>query len=146
MNLTVQKYSKINKSSRKTRLAAADKWFSIYIRLRDSKQGVIRCITCNSIKSWRNIDCGHYQKRSKMSTRYDEENCHAQCRACNQYHSGRDDIFARNIDLKCGADTAETLRIKAKKLKKYTNIELYLIEQEYREKALKLAESIGIEL
>lgn len=128
----------------------ADKWFSIFIRLRDASfGGMVRCITCGNFKFWKSgdLDCGHYQKRGNFATRYDERNCAAQCRKCNRYHSGRDDIFAIRIDERHGPGTAERLRILAgQKGGKWTKLDFELKAAEYREKAKSIAGNRGVEL
>lgn len=60
-----------------------DRWFSLYIRLRDSDaNGYSRCISCGKPVYWKEADCGHFINRRHMNTRYDERNCNLQCRNC----------------------------------------------------------------
>ena len=60
-----------------------DTVFSKYIRLRDAMpSGTFRCISCGKIKTLDQADCGHYFSRTHMSTRFDEDNCNAECRYC----------------------------------------------------------------
>lgn len=60
-----------------------DKVFSQYIRLRDAMpSGVFRCISCGQIKPIGKADCGHFYSRRHMSTRFDEDNCNAECSYC----------------------------------------------------------------
>lgn len=62
-----------------------DHIFSQYIRLRDSKNGYCKCITCGEIKFWEKdkMQCGHYISRRILITRFDELNCNTQCENCN---------------------------------------------------------------
>ena len=62
-----------------------DKVFSQYIRLRDSdKYGIATCITCGKKGDWKyDMQNGHYIPRNILITRFDEDNCHAQCPSCN---------------------------------------------------------------
>lgn len=63
--------------------AKLDKEFSLFIRLRDCMpNGYFRCISCGQIKPFEQADCGHYFSRTHLSTRFDENNCHAECRHC----------------------------------------------------------------
>ncbi len=62
--------------------AKLDKVFSEYIRKRDTRNGVFKCISCGRILPYEQADCGHYINRKHMSTRFDEMNCNAQCRSC----------------------------------------------------------------
>lgn len=60
-----------------------DRIFSLYIRLRDvMPNGYVRCIACGQIKSFEDVDCGHFHSRRHMATRFNEDNCHAECRYC----------------------------------------------------------------
>ena len=60
-----------------------DRIFSLYIRLRDvMPNGYVRCISCGQIKSFEDVDCGHFHSRRHMATRFSEDNCHAECRYC----------------------------------------------------------------
>ena len=135
-------------SSKKAAKATANKWFSRFIRLRDvDKSGVCRCITCGAPHHWKNIDCGHFQKSRFTNTRYDEENCHAQCRKCNSFEGGRDFEYGREIDRKLGEGTAERLFHKAHQrsagMKKF---DYEMKAEEYREKAKQIASEKGIEI
>lgn len=63
--------------------ATLDRWFSLYIRLRDSDaNGFGRCISCGKLVHYKEADCGHFINRQHMNTRYDERNCNLQCRSC----------------------------------------------------------------
>ena len=63
--------------------AKLDKEFSLFIRLRDAMpNGYFRCISCGQIKPFTQADCGHYFSRTHLATRFDENNCHAECRHC----------------------------------------------------------------
>ena len=60
-----------------------DKVFSAYIRLRDAMQsGYFKCISCGQIKPFEQADCGHFFSRKNMSVRFDEDDCHAECKYC----------------------------------------------------------------
>jgi hypothetical protein len=77
------------KSERAKWKAAADKWFSEFIRLRDSDEfGRVTCVTCSHRGHWRELQCGHWITRGHEATRFDEQNCNTQCRGCN-YNGGK---------------------------------------------------------
>ncbi len=70
------------------------KWFSLYVRLRDSDgNGDCRCITCGRSKHYKNMDAGHYVPRAYMECKYDEKNVHAQCAYCNRNQRGGMEIM-----------------------------------------------------
>lgn len=76
---------KPKKSRKRSLIDKLDKVFSLYIRMRDSKQydfHAFRCISCGQIKSFDQADCGHYFSRTHMATRFSEDNCHAECSYC----------------------------------------------------------------
>ena len=90
-----------------------DKWFSLFIRARDSnEEGYIFCCTCGRPKKWRALDgadCGHYSKRNRAH-RFNEKNTNSQCKKCNNYGKGESDKHAIYIDKKYGEGTAKELR------------------------------------
>jgi hypothetical protein len=76
-------------------LREADKWFSRFIRLRDSDgfirgDKVGRCITCGITKFCTDFDNGHWIRRENWGTRFHENNCHNQCKNCNGFRGGEE--------------------------------------------------------
>lgn len=77
--------STTKKKSTATLIRKLDEVFSMYIRLRDSQAfgyRAFRCISCGQVKPFDQMDCGHFIGRTHMATRFDEENCHGECRNC----------------------------------------------------------------
>ena len=66
----------------------ADRLFSLYIRQRFAKNDMVKCATCDSIKNWREMDCGHFRIRKHNSTRCHPHNALAQCPHCNRGYAG----------------------------------------------------------
>lgn len=85
-----------------------DKWFSFYIRLRDATdEGLVQCFTCGVVKHYKQgMQCGHFQSRRYLPTRFDEQNCQPQCVACNMFKSGEQFKFHINLDAKYGEGTS----------------------------------------
>ena len=52
-----------------------DKWFSLYIRLREANEfGMVQCFTCGIVRGYKDgMQNGHFQSRKHLSTRFDEE-------------------------------------------------------------------------
>lgn len=84
---------------------------------------------------------GHFMSRRYPSTRWDSENCNAQCAGCNMFGSGEQYRYGIAIDLKYGDGTAKKLakksRLKFKVTRQYleeviadaqTEIDWYLRE------------------
>ena len=90
---------------RKRAIMAADRAFSTFIRTRDSQEyegRAFKCISCGRILPIDQADCGHYINRRHMSTRYSEDNCHAQCRACNRFDEGNIYNYRKGLYEKLG--------------------------------------------
>lgn len=103
----------------------ADKWWSQYIRMRDSdKHGFAECITCGTKKPWKEMQCGHFVKRSVSMLRFDDENCNAQCMQCNVYKYGEQYAYSQALDLKYGEGTAAKLHTQRFSTHSFTRQEL----------------------
>lgn len=88
----------------------ADTIFSQYIRLRDSdKDGNLKCISCDVVKPWKEMQNGHFVTRGCNLLRYDELNCNGQCVGCNMFKAGNLFEYGRQLDLKYGDGTADRL-------------------------------------
>ena len=103
-----------------------DKWFSLYIRLRDANEyGYTQCFTCGKVGHYKTggMQNGHFQSRKHLSTRFDEDNCQVQCVACNMFRQGEQFKFGINLDSKYGEGTAEELEILARTTLKISRVE-----------------------
>ena len=73
--------------SRQGCIRQLDKYFSLFIRHRDSDEnGMISCVSCGKKVYWKESHNCHFIKRAKRWYRWDENNCHAGCCACNKYN------------------------------------------------------------
>jgi hypothetical protein len=99
-----------------------DKWFSLYIRLRDATaEGMVQCFTCTKVSHYKSgMQCGHFQSRSFLPTRFDEVNCQPQCVGCNMFKQGEQFKFALWIDAKYGDGTALELQYQARTIVKFS--------------------------
>ena len=100
-----------------------DKWFSLYIRLRDSENGLIQCFTCGCVKHYKSMHNSHFQSRKHLATRWDEENCQVGCIKCNIFNFGEQYKFALNLDAKYGEGKAEELELLARTIMKVSRID-----------------------
>jgi len=91
-----------------------DKWFSLYIRLRESTEGLCQCFTCGKVDHYKRMQNGHFQSRRFLPTRFDEENCQVQCPACNVFRYGEQYKFGLHLDGKYGEGTAQELEYLAR--------------------------------
>jgi hypothetical protein len=124
------------RDARKKAKAAADKWFSEFIRLRDSDaEGFATCITNPKIrKHWRDMDCGHWISRAKEATRYDERNANAQSKQSNRFQGGHFLEHGLAIDRKFGPGTRQDLERKAGQVCKRTVNDYLFIADTYKKR------------
>lgn len=101
--------------------------FNDYIRARD---GDI-CISCGS-KTAISYHAGHYRTTAAASQlRFNEDNVHSQCAACNVHHSGAVGPYRINLIAKIGAERVEALE-NNNTTHRYTREELERIRTRYR--------------
>ena len=128
------------KVSRSTLIKKLDKAFSRYIRLRNCDEyGRAFCFTCGDQRHWKEVDAGHFQTRSKFSTRWDEKNVQFQCKKCNMTNGGQQYIFGQKLDEVYGAGTAdEIVRRSNQTFIKHTSLELIEITNHYNKLSREL--------
>lgn len=120
------------KPKRKNLIKKLDAVFSKYIRLRDADQdGYCRCATCGEKTHWTKIQAGHFISRKHYATRWDEQNVHAQCVACNVFKYGEQYKYS----LYLGENLSKDLYNKSLKSVKFTDIEIMEMIEEYNEKS-----------
>jgi hypothetical protein len=83
------------------------------------ENGMVYCVTCSMQFFWKEIHCGHFQKRGNTSTRYDIRNLAPQCETCNCFNDGENEKFAVFIDTFYGPGTAELLKIETRRICRY---------------------------
>lgn len=123
------------------------RWFSIYIRLRDSDEnGFCKCFTCGRVIHWRVMDCGHGVPRQHKATKYNEQNNHAQCKRCNGFEEGRKDIYSRRVDELYGSGTWDKLLLASRQPCRRSNYEISLMTETYKAMVFNLANIKQIKL
>jgi hypothetical protein len=123
-----------------------DTIFSLYIRLRESEEGLVQCFTCNKVSHYKSgMQNGHFQSRKHLTTRWDEENCQVQCVGCNMFKAGEQYKFAINLDAKYGEGKAEELQFLSKTIMKVSRIDYEEKISYYKDLVEKLKKEKGIE-
>jgi len=124
-----------------------DKWFSLYIRLRDATaEGSVQCFTCSRISHYKSgMQNGHFQSRRHHSTRWNELNCQVQCVKCNMYEQGEQFRFGLALDSKYGEGTSEELEFLARTIIKLSRIDYEEKISYYKEAVEKLKKEKRIE-
>ena len=115
-------------------LKEAQTIFNKYVRLRDSG---LWCISCNLPPKKKNA--GHYfSSGGHSNVRFDEDNVHLQCEACNTFLSGNLLQYQIGIQKKIGAQKLLELQERAHVTKKWTIDELKEIIETYKKKVNEL--------
>lgn len=85
---------------------------SEYSRLKDSnRDGMVKCVTCETVKHWKEMHAGHFFHGSKQRPiSYDDRNIHAQCSGCNLYGGGKRDHYSVYVIRRYGSMAPEELR------------------------------------
>lgn len=79
-NVPLSPHPKHAQGTRASLKAELDRLTSLIVRARDGR----RCVLCGSRKR---IEAGHIFGRAHPPVRFDFDNLHAQCRACNKAHN-----------------------------------------------------------
>lgn len=101
------KRRKSKKTDRKYWIDQLDKVFSLYIRMRDSREfhyRAFRCISCGDVKPFEQMDCGHFVSRNAMAIRWNEQNCSGECARCNRMLGDHLLGYRKNLIIKLGTD------------------------------------------
>jgi len=124
----------------KNSLAKPDKWFSLYIRLRDAdKEGNVTCCSCGKTFYWRDVDAGHFIPRQHRATRYNERNVHSQCRKCNRFDNGNPAGYALFLIEKYGSGVLEELKVASHGATRWTKFEINNMAEAFKARAVELA-------
>ena len=131
-----EKAWKETKTRMKTEIKTTQDWlkeaqvvFNRFIRERDQGQ---LCISCNTMPKKKNA--GHYYSQGGHSNvRFDEDNVHLQCEACNTYLSGNLLNYQIGIEKRIGAEKLIELQGKAHIEKRWSVDELKNIIKKYKE-------------
>ena len=105
-----------------------DSIFSQFIRQRD--KGI--CLTCRTIKPWKEQQAGHYWSRSFTNTRFDERNVHCQCVGCNVFKYGNKEVYSLRMIEKYGVEILDELDRKRRLEKRFTTKELQSLIEQYK--------------
>jgi len=123
-----------------------DAIFSLYIRLRESEEGLVQCFTCGKVSHYKSgMQNGHFQSRKHLATRWNETNCQVQCVGCNMFKAGEQYKFSINLDAKYGEGTSEYLEFTARTIMKVSRIDYEEKISYYKEVVEKLKKEKGIE-
>lgn len=119
-------------------IADADLIFSQFIRLKYADaDGMVKCYTCNIVKHWTLMQCGHFAKRGNLYLRFDERNCRPQEATCNEINYGMPAEFLRRLN-KEEEGLGDILLEEARIVHKPTRDEIRQVIAEYSPKVTKM--------
>lgn len=112
--LKERRADKVKREKLKTRsdwIKDAQTSFNTYVRLRDSGKGCISCKSdCGETSIGGSGDAGHFRSRgSAPHLRFDERNCHLQCKRCNRYLAGNVADYRVGLIARIGLEAVEAL-------------------------------------
>ena len=81
-----------------------------------------------------------------MNTRFDEDNCHAECRACNRFSADHIIGYRENLIKKIGERRFTLLEFKAHQNKQWAHFEIEQLIKYYRARVEMLKKEKGIDL
>ena len=123
-----------------------DKYFSLYIRLRDANEyGMVQCFTSGRVYHYKNIHAGHFMSRKHLSTRWCDTNVQPQSAADNLFGQGEQYKFGLHLDSEYGLGTAEELQIISKQPFKMTRIDYVEKISYYKDLVNKIKKEKNIE-
>lgn len=112
-------------------LKLAQQVFNKWIRLRDADENCISCGTPPTNKR----DAGHYWSAGgHSSVRFNENNVHAQCVACNQHKHGNLIAYQKGLIAKIGLQKYSELEEQAHDTRKWDKDELKELIKTYKKK------------
>jgi len=123
-----------------------DKWFSLYIRLREAnEEGAVQCFTSGRVYHYKKIHAGHFMSRKHLATRWCEINVQPQSSADNIFGQGEQYKFGLNLDAKYGEGTSEELQHRSRKTLKLSRVDYEEKISYYKNAVNNLKKEKGIE-
>lgn len=108
--------------------------------------GFVKCISCGKIKRFEDVDCGHFHSRRHMATRFDEDNCHAECKYDNRFSADHLIGYERNLIQKIGNQRFDLLNARAHSSCHWLESELNEKLNHYKSEVQRLSEEKGIKV
>jgi hypothetical protein len=137
-----ERQHKAETKTRKDKIKTKTEWlteaqaaFNQYIRARDHGLG---CISCGTNKQDIQYHAGHYRTRKAApQLRFDEDNCHRQCSACNLHLSGNLIKYRMVLQFKIGDKDLERIESDNSEAR-FTIEDAKRIKAEYKKKLADL--------
>ena len=116
-----------------------DAVYSRYLRHKHADfSGYVQCYTCGTKKPIKEMQCGHFQSRRSMSTRFHLNNTRPQCVKCNMFSQGEQLLFYKHLCQEIGEKATEEVILLAKTSIKFSREELMEMIADYKNKLKQL--------
>ena len=114
--------------------------FSKVIRMRNADEnGYVKCISCEKVDHYKNLDCGHYLPKSLgLSIYFEETNVAPQCTHCNRFRHGHQPKYALALIEKYGPEILEELDKKQRNPRQIKSWEYEELIEKYKKELLNL--------
>ena len=106
-------------------------------RLADSR-GMVRCVSCGTVKHWKEQQCGHFVTRARLATRWEPQNTAPQCVGCNMFKQGNAIGYSRWLLNRYGQSIFAELDELSRKPVKFSRADLAAMIEEYQGKLARL--------
>lgn len=129
-------YAKAKKpepGSRRALKAELDTLTSLIVRARDG-----RCVTCGTTES---LECSHYFKRRFLATRWNLQNCNAQCAHENEEHNSSPFRYRAYMVKLIGEDGLDELFALRNSVWRPSDEELRALRDSYRQMLREMREA-----
>lgn len=131
--------NKMNGKSLPKLKAELQEVFNKFIRLRDQKNGVFKCISCQNVKLTKQMNAGHFHSAgNNEALRYCETNVNGQCISCNLHKQGNLLGYQEGLAKKYGPYVLSHLEIRRHNKSKMGKFEHELLIKEYKAKVKEL--------
>lgn len=135
------KRKKKTKTPKQRAVEEADKYFSLYIRLKYADwRGYVKCYTCDKVLQAiaDGMQCGHFVSRSCHKLRWDENNARPQCYGCNISKKGNYIEYTLRLIKELGKKKVDELAKLGKDLTHMTTADYQRIAKKYKDKYTKI--------
>jgi len=105
-----------------------------YVRLvAADENGYVKCVTCDSVRPWQEMQGGHFVSRACLATKLMIENIHPQCPGCNGPKRGNLQRYTLYMEDMYGREFVENLLELKNTTTIYTKAEAYEKLEEAKE-------------
>lgn len=112
--------------------------FSLYIRTRDSVNGMCACITCGKVIPIKEAQASHFLGGRSNAVLFDEEAVYAGCVGCNMFLHGNYGVYTLKMIDRYGRDWVDAKIAQKHQIVKYTSQDFLDIAEKYKQKLKSL--------